>query len=1049
MNLPKATLEYRAISYFAIFLLLVVGAMSYLNLGQLEDPEFSVKTAAITVSYPGATAEQVELEIIDLIETAIQEMPELKHIYSMARPGQALIKVDLLNHYRAHELPQIWDTLRKKVGDVERLLPPGASKPVVGDDFGFVFGFLLGVTADGYSYAQLHDYVKALRKELKVVPNVARVDTWGIQQRQVYIDVSQSQLSQLGLTTEDVAATLQNQNMIVDAGSVDYQGQRFRVAPSGEFTDATQIGDLAITGVARRDRVEGVRGDELIRVRDIGTVREGYLEPPLQMMRINGLPAIGLPIAPASGTNVVNVGKDIDKRIEEMEAALPVGIELHRISWQSDLVDESISGFMVSLAQAITIVLVILAFSMGVRVAIVIGVTGLIFAILSSFIVMSAWGIDLQRVSLGALIIAMGMMVDNAIVVVDGFTVRMKGGMERKQAAIEAAGQPSMSLLGATLVATMAFYPIFASTYDTGEYAGSLFQVVAIALISSWILSQTVTPLICVDFLPDPKEPKGAKKGAKEDPYNTTFYNTYRKLLTALIKYRAIFVVVLIVALGASIYGFKDVTRLFFPDSSRTQLMIDYWAVEGTRVQKTSADVKLIEDELATYDEVTTVSSFIGSGPPRFYLPVNPESAYSAYAQIIVNVDDLPSANVVKDRLESWLEEHNPGHITRVRKYAVGAFDDWKFEARFSGPANADPEILRDLAEQGMAILHDSPYATNVRTNWRQRSRDMVVEYNQERARWAGITRENVAHGTKRTYDGNIMGLYRDKDELIPIVIRSVEDERQRAATDLSVVQVIPDHSTESLPLSQVIDNNYLRWNDNIIWRWDRRRAISVQADPDDTTAPTLMNDVKEKFEAIPVPPGYNLQWDGEFDSSNQSSEALVPGMGPAVVLMLLIIVALSNAYRPPLIMILVIPFVMIGVTPGLLMMDAGFGFIAILGIMSLAGMMIKNSVVLLDQININIATGMTRYKATVEAAVQRLSPVLNAAATTVLGMVPLLSDVFWVAMAVTIMFGLTVGTMLTMLLVPVLYTMFFQLKAPAPGSTPAPVTTPAPAENK
>ncbi len=1046
MNLAKAALEYKTITYFATFLLLVVGVLAFFSLGQLEDPEFSVKTAAITVNYPGASAEQVELEIVDLIETRIQEMTELKHIYSMARPGQAIIKVDLLNHYRANELPQIWDVLRKKVGDVEHLLPPGASKPVIGDDFGFVFGFLIGVTGDGYSYAQLHDYVKALRKELKVIPNVARVDTWGIQNRQIYIDVSQTQLSQLGLTAESIAATLRKQNMIVNAGSVDFQGQRFRVAPTGEFTTAEQIGDLVITGVDGTDRVAGMRGDELIRIRDIATIRDAYIEPPLQIMRINGLPAIGLPIAPASGTNVVNVGLDIDKRIEEMQAALPVGIELHRISWQSDLVQESISGFMVSLMQAIAIVLVILAISMGLRQAIVIGLTGLVFAILGSFVVMSMWGIDLQRVSLGALIIAMGMMVDNAIVVVDGFSVRLKQGMDRKQAAIEAASQPSMPLLGATIVACAAFYPIFVSTYDTGEYAGSLFQVVAIALIFSWVLSQTVTPLVCVDFIPDPKN-KGNKN---EDPYDTRFYSGYRKLLGQLIKYRIIFVPVMLIGLGISIWGFQDVTRLFFPDSSRTQIMIDYWELEGTRIQETSANLVQMEEELQTYDEVTLVSTFIGSGPPRFYLPVNPESGYSSYAQIIVNIDNLPNVDVVIDKLESWLSEHNPGHIVRVRKYAVGAFDDWKFEARFSGPANADPEVLRDLAKQGMDILNASPYAMNVRTNWRQRSRQMDVLYNQERARWAGISRENVGQATKRTFDGNSVGLYREKDELIPIVVRSVEKERQRAATDLSAVQIVADHSTETLPLAQVIDGTMLSWNDNIIWRWDRRRAISVQASPDNATAPDLMDDVAEQFENIPLPKGYTLEWDGEFDSARQSSEALIPGMGPAIILILLIIVALSNALRPPLIMLIVIPFVMIGITPGLLWSGAGFGFIAILGIMSLAGMMMKNSVVLLDQININVEAGMPRYKATVEAAVMRLNPVINAAATTVLGMVPLLGDVFWVAMAVTIMFGLAFGTLLTMLLVPVFYAMFYRLRAPtdkestdkAPTPTVAAATT-------
>jgi len=528
MNLAKMALEYKAVSYFATFLLLVVGVFSYFSLGQLEDPEFSVKTAAITVNYPGATAEQVELEIVDLIETKLQELVELKHIYSMARPGQAIIKVDIKNTYWSDQLPQVWDNLRKKINDIEHLLPPGASKPIVGDDFGFVFGFLLGVTADGYNYAELHEYVKALRKELKIIPNVARIDTWGVQQRQIFIDVTRSQTSQLGVTAEDIIATLQQQNMIVDAGSVDYQDQRFRIAPTGEFTAAEQIGDLVITGVEGQERIDGMRGDELIRVRDIGTVREGYIEPPLQMMRINGLPAIALSIAPSAGANVVNVGVDIDKRIDQLQANLPVGIELHRISWQSDLVDESINAFMTSLIQAIAIVLVILALSMGLRVGIVIGLTGLVFAILGSFIVMAIWGIDLQRVSLGALIIAMGMMVDNAIVVVDGFVVRLKKGMDRKQAAIEAAGQPSIPLLGATLVAVMAFYPIFVSTYDTGEYAASLFQVVAIALLTSWLLSQTITPLVCVDFLPDPKQDG-------EDPYNTKFYGYFRKLLGSLL----------------------------------------------------------------------------------------------------------------------------------------------------------------------------------------------------------------------------------------------------------------------------------------------------------------------------------------------------------------------------------------------------------------------------------------------------------------------------------------------------------------------------------
>ncbi len=1027
MSLPAIAVQKQPITYFFTFLLVVAGVASFFQLGQLEDPEFTVKTAAITTVYPGASAEQVELEVTDRIETALQEMTELKNIYSNSRPGLSIIKVDIKNEYWADRLPQVWDHMRKKVGDMVHLLPPGAGEPQIGDDFGFVFGFLMAITGDGFTYAELERYAKNIRKELVVVPGVARVDFWGIQDQRVFVETSETQLTQLGLTAEDLTRTLRVQNRIVDAGRVDLQDKRFRVAPTGEFTSPEQIAELAVTGTTFAEKAEGIRGEDIIRIKDFATVERGYIDPPRELMRYNGQSAIGLALAPNSGVNAVQVGRAVDRRIDELAAVIPAGIELHRISWQSDLVADSIRDFMINLGQAVAIVLVVLALTMGIRMGIIIGLSGLVLAILGTFILMAIWGIDLQRVSLGALIIAMGMMVDNAIVVADGFVVRLQKGMDRAKAAIEAASQPAWPLLGATVVAFMAFYPIFASTYDTGEYGRSLFIVVAIALLLSWLLSQTVTPLMCIQFIPDPKE-----GGEGADPYSSGFYQRFRGLLATTIRARFFFIGSLVVLLVASIWGFGFVPQMFFPDASRHQFMIDYWEPEGNRIQDVAANLSEIEDELLAQPGVSNVSTFIGRGPPRFYLPVNPEDPYPSYAQLIVNTESLPDVDGTMAHITPWLEANVPQALVRVRKYGVGSWDDWKFEARFSGPAQADPDVLRRLAEQGMAILHASPYAKEVRTNWLNRHRRIVPEYNQERGRWAGVDRDDLANATKRSFDGVPVGLFREGDNLIPIVFRNVEEERRGAASEMAQVQILPTLSTDSVPLSQVTDGLTVEWEDPLIWRWDRRRAITVQASPDNATAPTLMADVRAAFEAIDLPPGYSLEFDGEYGSTRDSQAALVPGIVPAIAIMLTIIVVLFNAYRPPLIIVLIIPFAVVGITIGLLLTGAPFGFMALLGAMSLSGMIIKNVVVLLDQVNINIEEGMNPYNAVIESAVSRLKPVVNATATTVLGIMPLLQDIFWVAMAVTIMFGLAFATVLTMLAVPVFYATLYRLPSPA-----------------
>ena len=1033
MNLAAIAIKNRAVTLFATLLLIVGGIASFFNLGQLEDPDFTIKTAVVIASYPGAGPEEVELEVTDRLELKIQEMKQIDYLKSYSRAGFAQIWVNIKPSYTSDQIPQIWDELRRKVGDTVAELPPGASKPAVIDDFGDVFGLLLAVTGDGYTYAELEKYVDDIKKELSVVAGVGRVDLWGVQDKVIYLDVRETQLSQLGLSGASIGQTLDQQNLVVDAGSLDLQNKRLRIAPSGQFRSPEDIGDLVIrpslldTLQSLQSAEQQGSSAELIRVGDIGTIKPGYREPPSQLMRFNGMPAIALAIANLPGVNVVEMGRAVDTRLAELESGLPVGIELHRVHWQSDVVDESVMGFFINLLEAVAIVLVVLALAMGWRMGVIIG-TALIMTILATFVMMDLFNIDLQRMSLGALVIALGMMVDNAIVVADGIVVRFQQGMERTKAAIEAATQPAWPLLGATFVAVLAFYPIAASNENAGEYCASLFSVVAISLLASWVISVTLTPLQCLAMLPVSKGESGA------DPYGGRFYRLFRGVLGSAIKVRWLTLGGSVALLAVAVVGFGNVKQLFFPDSSMTKLMIDYWAPEGTRIQDVSGSLKRIEAEFKDDERVQAVASFIGSGPPRFYLPVEPEPHYDSYGQLIVNVHDYRDINGFIADMDPWLRGNFPEAVIQMRKYGVGPGNTWKFEARFSGPAVAEPEVLRSLAAQGQAILAASPLSGDARTDWRQRVQKVVPEYNQERARWSTISREDIANATKQAFDGRVIGLYRERDDLIPIVMRKVEEERQNVG-GLDVLPIRPALSLNSVPLSQVTDGVAAEWEDPLIWRRDRRRNITVQANPIvGVTLPTLRASVAEEFENMALPPGYTFEWGGEFESSRDSQKSLIPGIVPAVGVIALIIVVLFNAFRPPVIIFLTIPFAVIGITAGLLGTGTPFGFVALLGAMSLSGMMIKNAIVLLDEINHNLAQGKTQYQSVIDAGLSRLRPVVLAAATTVLGVIPLLQDVFWIGMAVTIMAGLTFGTVLTMVLVPVLYTTLYRIPSPSPA---------------
>ncbi len=1017
MSLTGTAIEKRKVTYFVIFLLIVAGIGAFFSLGQLEDPEFTVKTAVITTTYPGASPLEVEQEVTDRIELAIQEMPQIDYVESSSKAGLSQISVELKAQYWSDQLPQVWDELRRKIRNIEGSLPPGAGRPDVSDDFGDVYGFQLTLVGDGFSNSEMETYAKEIKKELSLVPNVARIDLWGVQERIIYIEISQTQLSELGLTNESISNTLEQQNMIVDAGSLDMNKKRLRIAPTGEFKSPQDIADLQIAAIGSGNN------EELIRIRDVATVIQGYKSPPSTIMHYNGMPAIGISITNVSGVNVVKVGQGIDKRLDEIIAVLPVGIEVNRIHWQSEIVDDAVKAFLINFGEAVAIVLVVLTIAMGWRMGIIIG-SSLILTILASFILMAIFGIDLQRMSLGALVIALGMMVDNSIVVADGIVSRIQAGMDRKKAAIEAASQPAMPLLGATVIAVMAFYPIFASTEGAGEYCRTLFTVVAISLLVSWLISMTITPLQCIDMLPKIKP-----DGDNVDPYGSRFYSIYKGLLGKALKLRILTIASLVGLLFVSLIGFGKLDQMFFPDSSMTKFMIDYWAPEGTRIQTVASDLKKAEQKIIADERVDSVSSFIGAGPPRFYLPVDPESPYQSYAQLIVNVKNFKDINGYLRELDAWFKLEYPQALVPIRPYGVGPSNTWKFELRISGPSNADSKTLRTIGQRIVSIVQQDPLCAVARTNWRQQVQKVVPEYNQERGRWANITRQDIADTTKRAYDGLSIGIYREKDDVIPIVMRH-KDEERKSVSNINILQVQPKSSTYTIPLSQVTDKIKVAWEDPLVWRRDRRPTITIEANPIfGVTLPALRSSVLDKINEVKLPPGYTMEWGGEYEDTVKSQASLIPGMVPALAIVLLIIVLLFNAYRPLMIILFTVPFALIGIVAGLLPTGTPFGFLALLGGMSLVGMMIKNAIVLLDQINIELAAGKSPYKAVIESALSRLRPVVLAAATTVLGVIPLLQDVFWVGMAITIMAGLTFGTILTMIVVPVFYCMFYKIK--------------------
>lgn len=762
-------------------------------------------------------------------------------------------------------------------------------------------------------------------------------------------------------------------------------------------------------------------------MKDVAEIKRGYVDVPTNIINYNGQLALNLGVSFAQGVNVVEVGKAFDRRVAELKYQQPVGVEISEIYNQPKEVDKSVSGFVISLAQAVGIVIVVLLFFMGLRSGLLIGLI-LLLTVLGTFIFMKYLAIDLQRISLGALVIALGMLVDNAIVVVEGILIGTQKGRTRLQAATDIVTQTKWPLLGATVIAVTAFAPIGLSEDSTGEYCGTLFTVLLISLMLSWFTAISLTPFFADIFFKGQKIKSG--EGEDNDPYNGIVFVMYKKFLSFCMRRAWFTVVVLVAGLAASVYGFTYVKQAFFPSSTTPIFQLDVWLPEGTDIRATNDTLKELEGWLAEQDHVDHITTTAGKGLQRFMLTYAPEKSYAAYGEITTRVENYEALAPLMDRFREHIKTNYPEINYKLKQIELGPGGGAKIEARIIG---SDPTVLRTIAAQVMDVMYADPGATNIRHDWRERTQVLEPQFNESQARRYGITKSDVDDFLSMSFSGMTIGLYRDGTTLMPIVARLPEDERIDIR-NIEGMKIWSPAQSEFIPLQQVTMGYDMRWEDPIIVRKNRKRMLTVMADPDilgEETAATLQKRLQPAIEAIEMPPGYSLEWGGEYESSGDAKASLFTTMPMGYLFMFLITIFLFNSIKEPLIVWLTVPLALIGVTTGLLALNTPFGFMALLGFLSLSGMVLKNGIVLLDQIEIEMKSGKEAYDAVVDAAVSRVRPVCMAAITTILGMIPLLPDIFFKPMAVTIMFGLGFATVLTLIVVPVLYRLFHRVAVP------------------
>ncbi|PID46569.1 MAG: MFS transporter [Proteobacteria bacterium] len=1021
MTIAESAIRQKTISWMMIVLLLIGGYIAFQGLGRLEDPNFTIKQAVIVTQYPGASAQVVEEEVTLPIENAIQQLPYLDKVTSTTMGGLSQIMVEMKSIYRKDDLAQIWDEMRRKIRDMQGHLPPGVKPPIINDDFGDVYGYFLAITGDGYQYNDLEDYVDYLRRELVLVDGVGKVVVGGTRSRQLIIEINRSQMNALGLSATSLQALLSTQSLVTNAGNMRVGSEYIRIEPTGTVSSIDDVRNLVV----------GRNGNQLVYLTDIAELKLDYKDPANHIYHHNGKNALTLGISFATGVNVVTVGKAVRKRMEELEYMRPIGIEVSEIYNQPQQVESSVENFIVGLAQSVGIVIVVLLIAMGLRPGILMSFV-LLLTIAGTFIIMNIAGIELHRISLGALIIALGMLVDNAIVITEGVMIGLHHGLSRIEAANRIVKNTSWPLLGATVIAITAFAPIGLSPDASGEFTGSLFWVLLISLFLSWILAITITPFLCYLMF---KEEIGIKVGEEEpDPYKGIFYRIYRGIVRFCLRFRWLTVLLIMAMFVGSLVGFGQVRQAFFPDSPLPMFTVDYWLPEGTDIRATEADAKKLENYIKSLDSVEYVTTTIGRGAERFILTYAVEFNAPSYAQFIIRTKNFDDIEPLIKQLKTHTQEKYPQAFVKFDRMAIGPATKAKIEARFIGP---DPRVLRELGEKGLAILRAEPDAINVRQDWRQRTKVIRPIFNDEEARRLGISKADLDNAIALNASGLSIGLYREGSTVLPIVLRPPEQERG-TMEQLKNIQVFSPAKQAYVSIEQIIERIDVVWEDPLIKRRDRKRTLSVLADPDmerGSNPAALLAKIRPAFEAIPLEPGYDLQWGGEYEAQAKANKAVFAYVPIGALLMVVITVFMFNSIRQTLVVWITVPLAIIGVSTGLLIMNTPFSFTALLAVLSLSGMLIKNGIVLVEEIKLlNEEQEMPWIQAIEQAAVSRMRPVTMAMITTVLGMIPLLPDVFFRPMAVSIMFGLGFATVLTLIMVPVLFALFYRVKYRSPA---------------
>lgn len=999
MNIARLSIEKQILSWMIVLIFLFGGIWGFSSLGRLEDPAFTIKQAVITTQYPGASAAQVAEEVTEPLESAIQKMGELDKVTSVNYPGFSLIEVEIQATYDGEALPAIWTDLRARIGDAALSLPEGVSEPYVNDGFGDVFGIYYAVDAQGLTDAEKHQLGKFLRREILAVDGVADVQLSGLPEERIFVEPVMALMVNQNIAPTAIQGAIANANVVSDAGSL---GNVRLQRPDGSDS-VSQIAGLSV----------GYQG-EIINLADVAEVTRGRTDDPSILIRHNGVEAFTLGIAGLSTENIVDVGKRVDQRLAEIDPEIPAGVSLNPIYQQHVVVEEASNSFLTNLGMSVAIVVAVLAVAMGWRAAVVVGGT-LLLTVLGTLFFMAIFSIEMERISLGALIIAMGMLVDNALVVAEGMQITMQRGKSSREAADEASQKTQIPLLGATIIGIMAFAGIGLSSDATGEFLFSLFAVIGISLLLSWVLALTATPLFGHYLF---------KRGSGEDidAYGGILFRTYSAILRASLKARWLVIPALVAITVVCFMGFGQIKQQFFPDSNTPIFLVHYKLPQGTEIQDTSNDLKQVESWLAERSEVVSTTTFVGQGAARFILTYGAEKANPSYGHMLIRTENIEQIPQLAEDLELFAVDALPAGEFRTRRLVFGPGGGDPVEVRFSG---ADPAVLRALGDEAIKRINEtSTMMRFVRSNWREQEIVIKPIYATNRAQTAGISRDEVTQSMLFATDGFTGGVYREDDRQIPIVMRVDPD------AGLSILDQLQYSSTsgESVPMDQLIDGFDYEVQDTLYHRRDRVPTLTVMGNiPADVTATVARNEIVDVIESMELPIGYKMEWGGEFESSGDAQKSLATQLPLSFLIMLLITVLLFMSLRQPLIIWLLVPMSVNGVVIGLLATGFPFSFTALLGLLSLSGMLIKNGIVLVEEIDIVRREGGELFESIVSASTSRLRPVMLAAGTTILGMAPLLPDAFFKSMAVTIMGGLAFATVLTLIAAPTFYYTFFK----------------------